>query len=155
MGRSPNFKYKKCENVALHFQEQLRDEHKLEGKLTIVYNSGGPVAFYRSYFGGAPDEYKIGLKVTGLYWSQFSYQFGHELWHVMMNHDVTHRDNPNDWFYEAMCELASVWVIKRMGETWLNRAPYPNWVNYRHALTNYGNGLLNAPGTQYSGTGAE
>ncbi|MDE0397701.1 MAG: dockerin type I domain-containing protein [Candidatus Poribacteria bacterium] len=144
-----------CENVALHFQEQLREEYKLDGDLSIVYRSQGPIAFYRSYFRGAPDEYKIGLKVTGLYWSQFSYQFGHEFCHIMMNHDITHKNNPNSWFYEALCEMANIWVIKQMGETWRTRAPYPNWIDYRHALTNYANRYINDPDRQYAGSGGE
>ena len=143
-----------CENVALHFQEQLRDEHKVNGKLTIVYRSDGPIAYYRSYFGGAPDEYKIGLTVTDTYWAQFSYQFGHEFCHLMENHDEL-KNNPNGWFHEAICELAALWVIRRMGETWADRAPYPNWVGWRHNLTNYANDLQNRAEVEYNGTGAE
>ena len=75
-GNAPTSNIKElCENVALHFEEQLRNEHKVDGELTVVYRSDGPVAYYRSFFGGGPDEYKIGLTVTGTYWSQFSYQF--------------------------------------------------------------------------------
>ena len=148
-----------CENVALHFQEQLRDEHKLDGELTIVYRSQGPIAFYRSYFGGGPNEYKIGLKVTDTYWSQFSYQFGHEFCHLMHNHDKIYEAipaNPNDWFQEAICELASLWVIRRMSETWADRAPYNNWVDYRFALADYANNwMISRPEVQYSGTGAD
>ncbi len=159
-GAAPTSNIKRlCENVALHFQEQLRDEHKLDGELTVVYRSQGPIAFYRSYFGGGPNEYKIGLTVTDTYWSKFSYQFGHEFCHLMHNHDKIYEtipDNPNDWFQEAICELASLWVIRRMSETWATRAPYPNWVNYRHSLANYANNsLMNRAEAQYSGTGAD
>ena len=143
-----------CENVALHFQEQLRDEYKVNGDLSVVYYADGPIAFYRSYFGGASDEYRVGLKVTGRYWSKFSYQFGHEFCHIMQNHDRT-PDNPNDWFEEAMCELANLWVLRRMSETWAYRPPYRNWADYRHHLADYADDLLNDPEVQYSGTGAE
>lgn len=147
-----------CENVALHFQEQLRDEHKLEGDLTIVYRSAGPIAYYRSFFDGAADEYKIGLKVTGTYWDNFSYQFGHEFCHILHNHDLfegNHPD-PNGWFREAICELAGLWVIRRMSETWEHRPPYQNWVDYRHALSDYANNwMMSRPEVQYYGTGAE
>ena len=154
-GDAPTSNIKRlCENVALHFQEQLRDEHKVKGKLTIVYRPNGPIAFYRSYFGGAPDEYKIGLGVTGTYWSQFSYQFGHEFCHLMQNHDTT-KNSPNDWFEEAICELANLWVLKQMSETWAYRAPYGNWVNYRHSLASYARNLQNDTRSEYSGTGAE
>ena len=143
-----------CENVALHFQEQLRYEHKINGKLTIVYNPNNPITFYRNSFGGDPDEYKIGLHVTGTFWAQFSYQFGHEFCHVIQNHDVIMPNNPNDWFHEALCELANLWVMRRMGKTWADRAPFQNWVDWRHNLTNYANNLMNRPEVQYHGTGA-
>ena len=156
-GDAPTSNIKRlCENVALHFQEQLRKEHKVNGDLTIVYNADGPIAFYRRYFGGGADEYKIGLSVTDTYWSNFAYQFGHEFCHIMQNHDEIHPNNKNDWFQEAICELASLWVIRRMGETWEYRAPYPNWVDYRLVLIDYANGaLMSRPEVQYSGNGAE
>lgn len=156
-GNAPTSNIKKlCENVALHFQEQFRDEHKINGKLTIVYREQGPIAFYRSFFGGNSDEYKIGLKVTDTYWAAFSYQFGHEFCHIMHNHDeVRSTDNPNSWFFESICELATLWVIRRMGDTWAYRAPYPNWVGWRHNLTDYANDLMNRPEVKYFGTGAE
>ncbi len=144
-----------CENVSLHFQEQLRDENKLNGKLTIIYNAGGPVAFYRHAFGGASDEYKIGLVVTDTYWAQFSYQFAHEFCHIMLDFERTHPNNPNIWFYEALCELANLWVIRQMGETWEHRPPYPNWAGWRPNLTNYANNLINSPEVQYTGSAKE
>ena len=154
-GNAPTSNIKKlCENVALHFQENLRVEHKIDGRLTIVYRSQGPVAFYRTFFGGDPDEYKIGLKVTGTFWDQMSYQFGHEFCHLMHNHDAM-KNSRNYWFNEAICELANVWVLFEMGETWEDRAPYQNWAGWRHNLTNYANNLINKAEAQYTDTGAE
>ena len=154
-GNAPTSNIKKlCENVALHFQENLRDEHKINGRLTIVYRSQGPVTFYRTFFGGDSDEYKIGLKVTGNFWDQMSYQFGHEFCHIMHNHDAM-KNSQNYWFNEAICELANVWVLFEMGETWSDRAPYGNWVRYRQNLTNYARNLINSAESQYEGTGAE
>ena len=143
------------DNVELHFQEQLRDEHKLEGDLTVVYHPV-PIAFYRSYFGGGPDEYKVGLTVNGTYWNQFAYQFGHELCHLLMDHDRITKGNPNDWFHEALCELANLWVIREMSETWATRVPYQNWKSYRHALADFAeNWMMGRAEVQYSGSGAD
>ena len=154
-GNAPTSNIRKLsENVALHFQEVLRDEHKIDGKLKIVYYSRGPIAFYRSYFGGKSDEYKVGLKITGTYWNQMAYQFGHEFCHIMQNHDSL-KNNPNGWFHEAICELANVWVLRQMSETWLRRPPYPNWVDYRRHLKSYADNQLKDPDSQYAGTGAE
>lgn len=146
-----------CANVALHFQEQLREEHRINGKLTIVYRNP-PLAYYRSFFGGDPDEYQIGLAISTTFWDKLAYQFGHEFCHIMQNHDALHianPDNENYWFHEAICELANVWVLLQMGETWEKRPPYSNWVSYRHNLTNYARNLLAKPETQYTGSGAD
>ena len=144
-----------CENVALHFQEQLRDTLKINGNLTIVYHSSGPMAFYRNTFGGRPDEYKIGLTVTGRFWAQFAYQFGHEFCHILHNFEETSPNNPNRWFQEALCELANLWVIRRMGQTWATRAPYQNWIGWRHNLTGYAADLMNSHEVQYRDSGAQ
>ena len=156
-GDAPTSNIKRlCENIVLHFQEQLRDEYKLNGELTIVYNSGGPIAFYRSAFNGGPNEYRIGLEVTDTYWAQFSYQFGHEFGHLLHNFEETTGNNPNQWFQEALCELANLWVIRRMSKTWAYRAPYNNWVDYRHALADYANNwMMSRPEVQYNNTGAK
>lgn len=143
-----------CENVALHFNEQLRDEYKINGNLTIVYNSSGAIVFYPWTFGGGPNEYKIGLVVTGTFWAQFSYQFAHEFAHIMHNFEKT-LDKENSWFRESICELANLWVIRRMGKTWSTRAPYANWIGWRHNLTNYADTLMNRAEVQYAGTGAD
>lgn len=44
-------------------------------------------------------------------WRQIVYQFAHEFCHILTAfEDVTH-DNPNAWFHEAICELASGYVL--------------------------------------------
>ena len=48
-------------------------------------------------------------------WSQLAYQFSHEFCHVLSNYERL-RDNPNNWFHEALCELASVFTLRRMAE---------------------------------------
>ena len=144
-----------CENVVLHFQEQLRDEYKIDGSLTIVYHPRVPVVFLRHAFGGAPDEYQIGLAVTDRYWQDFAYQFAHEFCHIMQNYEEITPNNPNDWFHEAICEIANIWVMLEMGETWGHRPPYPNWAGWRHNLTNSANKQLNRASAKYDGTGAD
>ena len=143
-----------CENVASHFQDHLRDDLKVKGDLTIVHY---PVnrAFYRWAFDGEENEYKIGLNVSNRDWARFSYQFGHEFCHIMHNHDDISNDNPNGWFFEGICELANLWVIRRMSKTWATDPPYDNWRDYRHALTEYHNWQSNRQEVQYDGSGAD
>lgn len=154
-GNAPTSNIKQlCGNVADHFQEVLRDAYKLNGKLTIAYRSTGPIAWYRTAFGGEDDEYKIGLTITGTYWNQMAYQFGHEFCHLLTNHDRISKNNPNIWFHEAICEMASIWVLERMAETWNTNPPYNNWRDYRRFLRSYANDRL-AENPEYQGTGSE
>ena len=154
-GDAPTSNIKKlCENVALHFQEQFRDEHKVHGKLKIVYHADNPVAFYKTSTDVGYD-YQIGLNVSDTYWSSFSYQFGHEFTHVLHIFDDTKWQEKAHWFEEAMAELGSLWVIREMSKTWEHRAPYPNWVNYRHSLASFANTLENRGEVQYRGSGKD
>lgn len=74
-------------------------------------------------------------------WSQFAYQFSHEFCHILSNYERL-RDNRNQWFHEALCELASVFALRRMAERWPTRPPYPNWANYSPSLARYADDLL-------------
>ena len=47
------------------------------------------------------------------------------------------RDSRNNWFHEAICELASIFTIRRMVETWPMRPPYANWADYAQSLSSY------------------
>ena len=89
--------------------------------------------FYR----GPPDDpFVIQLTARDLEWSQFAYQFSHEFCHVLSNYENL-KANPNNWFHEAICELASVFTLRRMAERWQTNPPYPNWADYVAALRDY------------------
>ena len=47
------------------------------------------------------------------------------------------KNNPNNWFHEALCELASVFTLRRMAERWPTFPPYPNWASYAESLASY------------------
>ena len=69
-------------------------------------------------------------------WAQFAYQFSHEFCHVLSNYETLEGD-PNNWFHEAICELASVFTLRRMVERWPTDPPYPNWATYAKSLEKY------------------
>ena len=48
----------------------------------------------------------------------------------------------NKWFHEAICEMASVFTIRRMAEAWPTRPPYPNWAEYSQSLASYAESYL-------------
>ena len=83
----------------------------------------------------------IQLAVRGRHWAQFAYQFAHEFCHVLSNYERL-RDSPNQWFHEALCELASVFTLRRMAERWPTQPPYPNWADYASALSDYAGSRL-------------
>ena len=69
-------------------------------------------------------------------WNQYAYQFAHEFCHVLSGYEDL-KDNPNNWFHETICELASVFTLRRMAERWPTHPPYPNWSDYSKYLLKY------------------
>ena len=74
-------------------------------------------------------------------WAQFAYQFAHEFCHVLSDYQRL-RGNPNGWFHEAVCELASVFTLRRMAERWQTQPPFSDWAGYSGALASYSEDLL-------------
>ena len=66
--------------------------------------------------------YQIRLSARDRYWSQYVYQFSHELCHVMTNFD-RHKRHNHRWFEESLCELASLFVLHRLAELWKEKPP--------------------------------
>ena len=85
-----------------------------------------PEVMYRS-----PTEtrYTIKLSARDRCWDKYAYQFAHEFCHVLSNYELLQK-NPNNWFHEAICELASVFTLRCMAERWPSYPPYPNWASY-------------------------
>jgi len=117
------------DHTARHFLQHFPD--RLVGVVEIK-PKGGPIVLFRR---GPAGEYRVRLNTGDRYWSQYVFQFSHELCHILTNYD----DDPhgNDWFEEALCELASLYVLRQMGEVWKTDAPYPHWKAYAAHLTTY------------------
>ena len=100
--------------------------------------------FPQTDFGRGPDgRIGIGLAAEHARWSQFAFQFAHEFCHALAQHSEAgvrgwhEPQHANLWFEEALCETASLFVLRRMAETWKTRPPYPNWRGYSAALARY------------------
>jgi hypothetical protein len=91
-----------------------------------------PIVLYERGPGG---EIRVRLNVENRRWAQFAFQFGHEMGHIVCGY--ADYPNPNRWFEETVCEVASLFVLGRMAETWTTRPPYPNWKDYAGALRKY------------------
>lgn len=85
----------------------------------------------------------IGLTSRGRLWSQFAFQFAHEFCHALAGHSndwrKLHRGGarPNHWLEESICEAASLFALRAMGNSWKTAPPYPNWKSYAAHLTEY------------------
>ena len=61
--------------------------------------------------------YEIRINALGNGWSQYAYQFAHELCHVIINFDRV-KKHKHKWFEESLCEMASLFVLYKLSELW-------------------------------------
>ena len=120
-------------DVTSHLNRLLRTP--FEGTICVkpIPLDQPPLVSYRT---SLDEPFVIWLTARNRRWSQFAYQFSHEFCHVLSGYENL-RENPNNWFHEAICELASVFTIRRMAERWPTDPPYPNWASYAKALEKY------------------
>lgn len=104
-----------------------------------VEPKGGPIVFHER---GPSGEYTVRLNTGGRLWAQYSYQFSHEFCHILCRYD--REVHPNKWFEESLCELASLFVLRRMAEGWNANPPYPNWRSYSSDLFEYAQNRLDS-----------
>src|SRR6185503_2082204 len=100
--------------------------------IEVSRSSTTPITLFQR---GSAGELRVRLNVEGSYWAQFSFQFAHEMGHIVCGFEEY--ANPNLWFEETLCETASLFVLGRMGESWKTQPPYPNWKDYAGALQKY------------------
>ena len=126
-------------NVAYHLIRHFREP--VGGPIIVLPTAtedDEPITVYRS----SPEHpHLILLQARNRLWSKFSYQFAHELCHVLSQYERL-KCNPNGWFHEALCELASVFVLLSMAESWKVSPPFQNWKDYAPSLGYYANEML-------------
>ena len=103
----------------------------------IVAPQGGPIVWHRRGLNG---EYYVQLNTGSTFWCQYAYQFAHEFCHILCGY--TDDEKSNKWFEESLCEMASVFAIRRMAETWKTKPPYPNWRDFAPSLASYADDRL-------------
>jgi len=113
-------------------RELLRHVPAADVPTIVVAARGGPIVL----FDRSPEgDFQVRLNTGGHRWAQYGFQFGHEMCHVLCRSDSRHRTHL--WFEEALCETASLFVLRRMAETWDREPPYPNWRDYAPRLDDY------------------
>jgi hypothetical protein len=106
-------------------------------KPILVEAQGGPITLHQR---GPSGEYQVKLSTGGTAWCQYTFQFAHEFCHILCGYDqdpLKHR-----WFEEAVCELASLYVLRRSSETWKTKAPFDHWKLYAPELAKYADGHM-------------
>jgi len=106
-------------------------DYKIE-KLVVARGRSGPITLYNRNSKG---EIVIRLDTGNTLWAQYSYQFAHELCHVLCGYDEDYKGNM--WFEETLCETASLYAMRAMARAWKTDPPYKHWSNYRDALRSY------------------
>lgn len=122
--------------------------HGLASPIVVSYAAGSPVTLFDK---GHDGEYRVHLSARNRGWAQYAYQFGHELCHILSNYDQRAHDaarRATQWFEEALCEAAGLYVLRSMAVRWRTDAPYPGWEAYAPSLASYAERLVAEPHRQ-------
>jgi len=104
----------------------------------IIYNNPlGPRVLYER---GPSNSYIVFLDSKSSLWSQLVYQFSHEVCHILANY----RDDQNKqgWLEESICECASLYSLRKIGQTWATNPPIFSKATYADAFTEYANKII-------------
>lgn len=97
---------------------------------------------------------RIGLAAEDTRWAQMAFQFAHEFCHALAQHSAAARRawrtprHSNLWFEEALCETASLFVLRRLAAAWRAQPPQPQWRTYATAFADYAAERLARPDHQ-------
>ena len=100
--------------------------------INVGRSQTGPIVLYRR---GPNGEYLVRLNTQKTFWSQYAFQFAHELGHIICGYKKG--DSSNMWFEESICETASLFALINMTDEWNNKPPYPIWKSYAPAFKKY------------------
>lgn len=99
----------------------------LSAPIVVRHTEGNPVALYQR---GPDGEYVVHLHARDQSWPLFAYEFAHELCHILSNYAENLGPGArrhNQWFEEALCETASLYVLRSLATRWEAEPPSPAW----------------------------
>lgn len=118
-----------------------------------------PIANPRRFQATAPNLAWINVAIGTRDWCKLSYEFGHELGHMLCNSwgpDAKPR-NPCQWIEEALVEAFSLRGLAILADNWASAPPFPNDGDYASSIRDYRQALLKdyrtAAQDQGAGTG--
>jgi hypothetical protein len=101
----------------------------------LVRYGGSPVTLGAL---GPEGQQQIILHTQNNLWSQYAYQFSHEMTHVLASWEKFDSNSPpNMWFEESICTVGSFFTMRQMANTWKTSPPFPNWKDYAVYLNSY------------------
>lgn len=105
--------------------------------VVVVKGDKGPITLFQR---NDRKEIVVRLDTRKTFWSQYAYQFAHELGHIHCGF----RDGPREnlWFEESVCETASVFCLRAMAMNWKTAPPYPNWASFAPSLQGYADNVV-------------
>lgn len=106
--------------------------------ILVEHTSGHPFALYHR---SDHNEHLVRLSPRGRHWYQFAYEFSHELCHILCDH-ARYRHREERWFEESLCELASIFTLRRMAISWRRSPPYATWAAHASDFQEYVDDLL-------------
>jgi hypothetical protein len=115
--------------------------------IEVYREDNTPITLHRP---GPENEVRIGLATHDHYWSQYSFQFSHELVHVLVGRTRNNlrwppKSFPAGWFEESLCEVGSLFTLRSMALDWAHTPPFPGKFGYASALRSYAQDRIDAP----------
>lgn len=105
--------------------------------VVVVKGNQGPITLFKR---NEQKEIVVRLDTRKTFWSQYAYQFAHELGHIHCGFREGPRENL--WFEEAVCETSSLFCLRAMALTWKANPPYPHWASYAPSLRGYAEDII-------------
>ncbi len=98
------------------------------------------------------DERVVLLTARGRNWESYVYEFGHELCHIQARYEWRAGTalEAHQWFEEALCETASLFVLRALAVRWETEPPWPALRARAPLLRDYAQLLLDEPHRQGS-----
>jgi hypothetical protein len=104
-----------------------------------VSPKGGPIVLYRRADDGA---LQVKLNTEDTYWAQYVFQFAHEVTHALCG--VREKTHKHAWLEESLCEVGSLFALRRAAESWKKNPPYPGAAGFAPNLADYARKRLDA-----------
>ena len=101
-------------------------------------HEGVPITLFEK---GPAGEYQVLLSARDAYWSQYAYQFSHELVHILSNYD-RRKTGRNFGSRNRSAKHHRCSRCGKMAITWKTKPPYPNWSGFASHLDQYVDTLL-------------